>query len=111
MERNELEKQLGDELSSLRESLSKQSVAEIEAYKLDVKSEIEELRAKMRVAEQVRALKINRENLARELKVPVDHLSDEDVLSLLEIKRSAPRLGDVNVVPGTAVLTAKGGDA
>lgn len=108
MERDELEKLIAEDLDDLRATLSTKTVEEIEAIKLEQKREIEILRAKMRVAEAERARKINRENLARELKVPVDHLSDEDVTRFLEIKRSAPRPGDVTVVPGVVVLTAKG---
>lgn len=111
--RETLEAEMATELAALAGELRNKSVAEIEVYAFSLKRESEVLKAKMRTAQQVRGLIINRENLARELKVPVDHLSDADVARMLEIKRSAPRPGDVIATPGTAVLTAKGqgGDA
>lgn len=107
MERDELEKKMADELLSLEQELSGKSVQEIEDYKLGLKQDIERLKALARAAERVRALKINREGLARSLGVPVDHLTDDDVRRFLEIART-PKDGDVVAVPGVAVLTAKG---
>lgn len=112
VERSEIEIRLKDDLDALRAELADKSIEEIEIFKLGLKTKVEELKAMLRAAEDIRSRKIVRDGLAAKLGVPVDHLSDADAERFLEIART-PKVGDVIVVPGTAALTAKGhgGDA
>jgi hypothetical protein len=83
-----------------KKTFESMTVDELDAYSVELKTQINELRDTRREAKAVRDDKVLLQHLADRLRIDVTGISPEQAKALLELaKQTPPREGDVVVTP------------
>lgn len=78
------------------------TIEEIEAYRIEKRDAMRELRADIIASKEVYERKLSLRYLGAQMRqVGLEHLTGDDAKALMDIIRRAPRAGDVTVAPDT----------